>query len=140
MIRIFVAEDNDVCRFAVKLAIKQESAMVLVGEACDGAGVAELVITSETDVAILDLRMPGEDGISLTRKIKARRPDIRVLISSSYDDRTTILNAQEAGAAGYVVKHVSMNELIQAVKAVALGGTWFEPDLAKPLVESDPSV
>lgn len=129
MIRIFVAEDNEVCRFAVKMAIKNESEMVLVGESADGFGVLDAVIVSKTEVAVLDLRMPGEDGISLTRKIIEQRPDIRVVICSSYDDRQTMADARNAGAAGYVVKQGALHELMQAIKSVAAGGTWFERNL-----------
>lgn len=134
VVRIVIADDHPVVREGMRALLMTQSDFDVVGDAADGAGAVALVGELGPDVLLMDLRMPGTDGVSATSEISARYPDTHVLIVTTYDSDQDILRAVEAGAAGYLLKDTPRNELCAAVRAAARGETVLAPAVAARLV------
>src|SRR4030043_372970 len=120
-IRIIIADDHKVVREGTRELLQKESDLQVVGEAGDGEEAVELVKQLKPDVVIMDIAMPRLNGIEATKQIKLIRPSTAVLILSAYDDDEYVFGLVEAGAAGYLMKTVSGEELIRAIRAVHKG-------------------
>lgn len=132
-IRVMLADDHPVVREGLIAMLESADGVTVVGEAGSGE---EAVVQAEAlrpDVILLDLRMGGMDGVAATVEILRRRPDSKVVIVTTYEDDTDILRAVEAGAAGYLLKGSSRQELIGAVLGAARGETVLTPSLAGKL-------
>jgi DNA-binding NarL/FixJ family response regulator len=132
-LRILIADDHPVFRQGLRAIIEGAGDMVLVGEAATGleavAGAEEL----EPDVVLMDLQMPELGGIEATRRIVARRPDVRILVLSMIEQGDSIFAAMRAGARGYLLKGSDRAEVLRAVRAVAAGDAIFGPAVADRL-------
>lgn len=106
----------------------------LVGEAADGAEALSVVETARPDVVLLDLRMPGMDGIEALERIRRDWPEVAVVILTTYSDDELMIRALEAGARGYLLKDVGLGELFHAIRTVALGGVLVQPEVMDRLV------
>jgi DNA-binding NarL/FixJ family response regulator len=111
-----------------------EDDLVVVGEAADGDAACRVAADTEPDVVLMDLRMPGSDGVSATERIVAAHPATRVLVLTTYDTDADIVRAVEAGAAGYLLKDTPREDLIAGVRAAAAGETVLAPPIAARLV------
>lgn len=130
MIRVGIVEDHALTRAGIKTALESESDVEVVAEAGDGkSGLSEMLRT-KPDVAVLDIGLPGIDGIELTRRLRAQSSTIRVVILTMHDLDREILAALAAGADAYVVKGSDPSNLITAVRVVADGGAYFDPQIA----------
>ena len=133
-IRVLIADDHAVVREGTRRILEQEKDLNVVGEAADGDETVKLALSLKPDVAIVDIAMPRMDGIEATRQIKAQCPDVTVLILSAYDDDQFVFSLLEAGAAGYLLKSVRSQELVDAVRAVHAGESVLHPAVARKVL------
>lgn len=135
MIRVLIADDHAVVRGGLEQLIATAGDMELVGMAADGAAAVALVAQHAPDIVLMDLAMPGVDGVEATRQIVAARPTSQVVVLTSFSDRQRILDALDAGAAGYVLKHADPDELLDAIRATHGGGAALDPKAARVLLD-----
>jgi len=128
-IRLLIAEDHEVVRLGLKLSLQGYKDLQVVGEAASGTDVLDKAAKLKPDVIIMDVGLPGIDGISATNQIK-KQSDSKVLILSSHTDENTIMAAFKAGADGYCVKDTAVENVRAAILKVASGGTWLADELA----------
>ncbi|MHC5260694.1 response regulator [Streptomyces sp. UC4497] len=133
-LRVVVVDDHTVMRAGVVALLAPEPGIEVVGEADDGRSGVALVEELRPDVALLDLRMPGLDGVAATERIVAGPSRTRVLILTTYDTDTEIERAVEAGAIGYLLKDTTREQLVDAIRSAARGETVLAPRVAQKLV------
>jgi len=134
-IRILLADDHIILRHGTRQLLEHESDMVVVGEASDGAESVELVSKLKPDIVIIDVAMPGMNGIEATKKIKEILPGTKILVLTGYDYDEYIFSLLEIGAAGYLLKDVSGDELVGAVRAVYNGEPVLHPTVMRKLMD-----
>ena len=134
-IRVLLADDHAVLRAGLRALLSREPDMEVVGEAASGSEALKKVEELQPDVVLMDISMPGMEGLEATAQIKQRAPGTKVLILTMHEDRRYLLPALKAGAAGYVVKRAADAELIGAIRAVQRGEAFLHPSMAKLLVE-----
>ena len=132
-IRILVADDHFVVRMGLTALVNTEPDLEVVGEAVDGAQAVVAFDKHKPDLVLMDLRMPVKDGVRATAEIKAKHPNARVLMLTTFDGDTDIHRAIEAGAQGYVLKNTTGDKLIPALRAVAAGQRWIPKEIATRL-------
>ncbi|MEJ5199734.1 MAG: response regulator transcription factor, partial [Anaerolineae bacterium] len=118
-IKVLLADDHAVVRKGIREFLEEDGGVTVVAEAADGAEAVRLVGELQPDVAVLDVQMPGVNGIEATRQIKAGRPQTRVLILTAYDEDPYVFALLRAGADGYILKNADPDDLVRAVKTVA---------------------
>lgn len=133
-IRVVLVDDTRMFRDGLRLVIDLEEGMSVVGVAGNGAEGVEVVGREQPDVVLMDIRMPELDGVEATRQVKARWPQIHVIILTTYSDDEFIFEALKAGAVGYMVKDLPASELVQAIRTVQQGGALIPPAIAARLV------
>ncbi len=134
VIRVLLADDHPVVRAGVTGMLATEPGLEIVGEAGSGEEAVDLARALRPDVILMDLRMPGGDGVSATRRIRAELPGTAVLVLTTYDTDADILRAVEAGAAGYLLKDLPRADLAAAIRAAARGETVLAPAVAGRLL------
>ncbi|HWD94178.1 MAG TPA: response regulator transcription factor [Verrucomicrobiae bacterium] len=132
-IRILVADDHFVVRMGLTALVNTEPDLEVVGEAVDGAQAVTAFDKHKPDLVLMDLRMPVKDGVSATAEIRAKHPNARVLMLTTFDGDTDIHRAMQAGAQGYVLKNTTGDKLIPALRAVAAGQRWIPKEIATRL-------
>jgi DNA-binding NarL/FixJ family response regulator len=137
-IRVLTADDHAVVRAGVASLIAKAPGMELCAEAKDGAEAVRLYELHLPDVVLMDLRMPGMDGVAATRAIRAAHPDARIVALTSFDGDADIYRALDAGALGYLLKDMIGDEVIDAVRTAALGKRVIPPGVAGRLAEFTP--
>ena len=142
MIRVVIADDQRVVRDGLAMLVGLIEGVDIVAIAAHGAEAVELAHEHRPDVVLMDLRMPELDGVEATRQIRASLPDTQVLVLTTYADDASLFPGLQAGAHGYLTKDASAEEIEQAIKAVAEGGTHLDPRVQRRLVEAvlDPTV
>jgi DNA-binding NarL/FixJ family response regulator len=142
MIRVVIADDQRVVRDGLAMLVGLIESIEIVATASHGGEAFELAREHRPDVVLMDLRMPEVDGVEATRRIRASLPDTQVLVLTTYADDASLFPALQAGAHGYLTKDASADEIEQAIKAVAGGGTHLDPRVQQRLVEAvlDPAV
>lgn len=133
-IRVLLADDHAVVRKGIREFLEEDGEVAVVAEASGGAEAVRLAGELRPAVAVLDIQMPGVNGIEATRQIKAASPEIRVLILTAYDEDPYVFALLRAGADGYVLKNSDPDDLVRAVKRVAGGGKVLAPDIAAKVV------
>ena len=136
MIRILIAEDHLIARVGVKTILNAQPGIEVVAEAADGAQAVEMYRQHRPDVTLMDMRMPGTDGLAAIAAIRKESPDARIIALSTYGGDEDIRRALNAGAAAYLTKDVLHDELIQAIHAVQQGGTYLPAQIAAALEAS----
>ncbi len=134
-IRIILIEDHTLTRIGLKTALEESTVLELVGESDSGEQGVKLSSELEPDVVLMDLGLPGINGIEATRLIKQSNPDIKVLILTSHDSESDVINSIEAGADAYCMKDINPSRLISIVEGVADGGVWFDKEAAKSVLK-----
>jgi DNA-binding NarL/FixJ family response regulator len=132
-IRVVIVDDHELLRDGTRQILQQDMTIEVVGEASRGDDAVELVGRLKPDVVLLDLRLPGLPGIEAARRIAQLSPATRVLVVTAYDEEDYVLEALQAGAAGYLLKTAPSHELLDAVRAVAAGATVLEPSVSAAL-------
>jgi DNA-binding NarL/FixJ family response regulator len=134
VITILLVDDHPVVREGLRGMLEAEPDLTVVGEAGSGDEAVALTRVKQPDVILMDLRMPGLDGVGATRKILAESPKHRVVVLTTYETDADILRAVEAGASGYLLKDASRAELAGAIRAASRGETALAPSIAGKLV------
>jgi DNA-binding NarL/FixJ family response regulator len=124
-IKLIIADDHAIFRNGFKLLLKDQQEVELIGEAENGKQLVEAVDAGFPDVVITDIKMPVMDGVEACRQIKQKHPQIGIIALSNFNDESLIVDMLEAGARGYLLKNTNRNELLQAVKAVHAGNTYY---------------
>jgi NarL family two-component system response regulator LiaR len=134
MIRVLIADDHAVVREGLRAFLALQEDVEVVGEAADGDEAVQAVSRLEPDVALVDLVMPRVDGIEAIARIRAQRPQTRVIVLTSFVDEDKMLPAVRAGAVGYLLKDVQPQDLVSAIRTVHGGGTLLHPTVVDELV------
>jgi len=134
MIRIIIADDHAIVRAGLKQFLAAEKDMVVTGEAADGMETLACVRKAECDVVLLDISMPGKNGIDTLRQLKRSRPELPVLILSAYSEEQFAVSLLRAGANGYISKETASEQLVAAIRTVIAGGKYVSPGVAQVLV------
>ena len=134
--RVFLVDDHEIVRQGVASLLTAAGGIEVVGEAGSVEQARSRIAATRPDVALLDVRLPDGSGIDLCRDILSRYPDMRCLILTAYDDDEALAAAVVAGASGYVLKNVRGSGLVDAVRAVAAGGSLIRPALARQVVSA----
>jgi len=129
MIRLIITDDHPVIRDGIKTVLANEKEIELAGCAADGAELMELLETKEADVILMDINMPGINGIEATKLVKKKYPDIKVISFSQYDEKRFIKQMLKNGANGYLLKNSSASEMVNAIKITHSGGMYLSQDL-----------
>jgi two-component system response regulator NreC len=132
-VRVLLADDHAIVRSGLRLLLEREQDLAVVGEATDGRAAVAWMERDQADVAIMDVGMPGLNGIEATAQIVRRYPDANVVMLSMHNDETYVLRCLRAGARGYVLKESAEHELIAAIRAVAAGKSFFSPKVKRLL-------
>jgi DNA-binding NarL/FixJ family response regulator len=133
-IRVLIADDQRVVREGLSMLVALIDGVEVVGTACDGAEAIRLAEAHHPDVVLMDLRMPGVDGIAATADLRERLPAARVLVLTTYADQDVIVPALQAGARGYLTKDASAEQIETAIRAVHAGQTHLDPAVQETLV------
>jgi DNA-binding NarL/FixJ family response regulator len=136
MIRVVIVDDHAVVRSGLGQFLATTGDIELVGTAGDGLEALEVTSQTKPDVVVMDLSMPKLDGVEATRRIAVECPSSRVLVLTSFSDRTRIMNALSAGADGYVLKHSDPEAILAAIRSVHSGEAPLDPKAARALLES----
>jgi two-component system response regulator NreC len=136
--RVLIADDHAIVRAGLRALLKGEAGLDLVGEAAGGEEALRLAESLRPDILVLDLSMPDLDGLQVTRRIHASRPEVRVLILTVHEDEAMLREAVRAGASGYILKHAAEAELISAINAVQMGDMYVHPQLVRSLLGEPP--
>ena len=134
-VRIMVADDHPLYRRGLAALLNAQEGWEIVAEESDGVGAVTAAQSTSPDVVVIDLNMPGLDGIEATRRILARRPDVGVLVLTMYDDDGSVFAAMRAGARGYLLKGADQDEIVRAVSGLLNGEAIFGPTVAKRIIE-----
>src|SRR4051794_27496001 len=134
-IRVFLLDDHEVVRRGVRDLLESEGDVVVVGEASTAAEAMARVPAVRPDVAVLDVRLPDGDGVSVCRELRSGFPDLACLMLTSFADDEALYNAILAGAAGYVLKQIRGSDLVGAVRTVAAGGSLLDPKAAAQVMD-----
>jgi len=134
-IHILLADDHTVMRRGLRLLLENQPEFIVVAEAADGRQAVDQAEATQPDVAVLDIGMPNLSGIEAAQRITAALPHTSIVILSMHSDEGYVLRALKAGAKGYLLKDSPEGDLIEAIKAVNQGKTFFGPEISKMLVE-----
>jgi DNA-binding NarL/FixJ family response regulator len=130
-IRLLIVDDQRLMREGLRTLLELEHGFEVVGEAADGEAALAAYTALRPDVVLMDIRMPGMDGVEATRRITAIWPEARVIILTTFDDDANVFEGLRAGALGYLLKDLSGQELADAVRTVYKGGALIEPGVAR---------
>ena len=126
-LRIVLADDHTIVRQGLKLLIDGQPDMMVVGEAPDGAGVLEQAKALKPDIVVMDISMPGMNGLVATRTLKGAQPHVAIVVLTRHEEDAYVQELLRAGASGYVLKHSPPPQLLGAIRAVAAGGVYLDP-------------
>jgi DNA-binding NarL/FixJ family response regulator len=134
MIKVLLADDQGLVRAGFRMILGAEDDLQVVGEAADGLEAVEMVTRLEPDVVLMDIRMPGLDGIEATRRAVAARPQVRVVVLTTFDLDEYVYAALRAGASAFLLKDAKESQLLAAIRVVADGGSLFAPGVTGRLI------
>jgi DNA-binding NarL/FixJ family response regulator len=135
MIRVLLADDQRLVRAGFRMILRAEPDIEVVGEAADGREAVDRARELKPDVALMDIRMPGLDGIEATRRVTALDPPPRVLVVTTFDLDEYVYESLRAGASAFLLKDAPEQQLVAAVRVVADGGSLFSPSITRRLIE-----
>lgn len=135
-IRVVVVDDHAILRDGIRSLLERQDDVEVVGEAANGQEAVERALDAHPDIVLMDLAMPGMDGLEATRRLRSLLPETKVLILTQHDNREYILPALQAGAVGYVLKRSGGREVVNAIRQVFAAGAFVEPDIAQRLVQA----
>jgi DNA-binding NarL/FixJ family response regulator len=136
VIRVLIADDQMLIRQGIRTLLEMDREIAVVGEAADGVEAVDRVLSTAVDVLRLDIRMPRKDGIEVLRALAARQALPATLILTTFDDSDVVIDGIRAGARGFLLKDVSFQQLLAAIRAVAGGATVFQPAVTERLLRA----
>ena len=134
-LRILLADDHPLFRHGLAALLKQTPDFEVVGEATTGDEAVALANSLQPDLVLMDIRMPGVNGVEATRRILASRPTTRVLVVTMFEDDASVFTAMRARARGYILKDADKDEMLRAIRAVDSGEAIFSPAIATRMIE-----
>ena len=135
-LRVLLAEDHETVREGLRMIINREPDMEIVGEAADGREAVEKSARLRPQVVVMDISMPGLNGLKATRKLKATYPEVQVVALTRHNEGGYLQELLQAGASGYVLKQSSSDELIRAIRAVGSGKSYLDPAITSSVVNN----
>jgi DNA-binding NarL/FixJ family response regulator len=135
---VVLADDHPIVLNGLRNLIQAESDLDLLGEASAGLAALRLIREKQPDVAVLDISMPELNGIALSRRLAQEMPSVRVLVLTLHEDRAYLKQALEAGVRGYVLKRSAAENLVQAIRAIVMGGLYVDPAIANRMFDDHP--
>ncbi|MFG1617040.1 response regulator [Nonomuraea wenchangensis] len=135
MIRLLIVDDHRVYREGIRLVLTSSDQIEIIGEAASGSEAIDAVRRLRVDVVLMDLKMPGVDGIEAARTILAEQPGLRILALTMFEDNDMVFAAMRAGMRGYLLKDADRDELVRAITAVHRGEAIFSPPIAQLLID-----
>ena len=139
MIRVLLVDDHKLVRAGLQSLIESTTDLAVVGAASDGEEALALVAATEPDVVLMDLSMPGMDGVEATRRVTERHPDVQVLVLTSFSDGDRVQRALDAGAVGYLLKDADPQSLLDGVRAVSRGESPLDARAARAMLRTRPT-
>ncbi|MFL6025902.1 MAG: response regulator [Friedmanniella sp.] len=134
MIRVLIVDDHAIVRGGLGALLGTTADLEVVGEAADGEEAVRLAAELDPDVIMMDLSMPGMDGVQATRRVLEQNPAAHVLVLTSFSDHRRIMDALEAGAEGYLLKHSEPEVILSGIRAIIQGGSPLDPKAARALL------
>ncbi len=134
-LRILLVDDHEVVRIGLKTVLSRYNQFEIVGEACNAQEALEKTIYCKPDIVVMDVRLPGQNGIETTREIIESHPDTKVIILTSYADDDLLFDAIAAGAAGYVLKQIGSEDLVRALETVGRGDSMLDPAVTQQVFQ-----
>jgi DNA-binding NarL/FixJ family response regulator len=134
-VRVLLVDDDDLMRVGLTAVLSTDESIDVVGEAADGRAAVERAIELRPDVVLMDVRMPGLDGIAATRELLAVSPDVRVVVLTTFEQDDYIFGALSAGASGFLLKRTRPEELIAAIHTVAAGDSLLSPSVTRTVIQ-----
>jgi len=134
MLRVLIADDDDLMRAGLRAVLSSDETISVIGEAADGREAAGGTRALKPDVVLMDVRMPGMDGIAATREIIAAAPDTRVLILTTFEDDDYVFGALSVGASGFLLKRTQPEQLLAAIHTIAAGESLLSPSVTRTVI------
>jgi DNA-binding NarL/FixJ family response regulator len=134
-VRVLLADDHTLVRAGIRRILESQPGITVLAEAADGAGALELLRQHDADVLVLDLKMPGFDGIDVLRAVKASHPAVKVVVVTMFEAREYVARAMKLGADAYLLKDSAVQDLVAAIDAVMAGGSYFSPAIQGQMAE-----
>mgnify|MGYP001600961152 FL=1 len=134
-IRVLLVDDHNIVRHGMRRMLKRSDTIVVVAEAADGLEAVRLAVEKKPDVVLMDIKMPGMNGIEATRRIVGQVPSACVICASAYEDGDLLREMAKAGAVGFLSKDCNVEDLIRAITEVAAGNGYIEPRISRILLE-----
>lgn len=134
-VRVFLLDDHEVVRRGLRQLLESDDDLEVVGEAATAEEAVGRIPATSPHVAVLDVQLPDGSGVEVCREVRSKNPELAVLILTSFDDDQALFDSIMAGAAGYVLKQIKGNELIDAIKAVADGKSLLDPDVTQLVLD-----
>jgi len=135
-VRVLLADDHKMMRQALRALLEREKDIAVVAEAGDGAEVVKMAVEFAPDIVVMDIGLPGLNGIEATKQLLARQSSTKVIALSAYSDKRFVRGMLEAGAVGYVIKSAAGEELMRAIRAVRADQSYFCPEISAVLAEA----
>lgn len=135
MIKVLIADDQELIRESLKIVLGANEDMEVTGIAENGEEVLSQIKKEKPDVILMDIRMPGIDGVECTRLVKEKYPNIYIIVLTTFDDDEYIFGALKYGASGYLLKGISMKNLAEAIRTVVSGKAMINPDITDKVVK-----
>ncbi|MBL7163884.1 MAG: response regulator transcription factor [Anaerolineales bacterium] len=133
--KVIICDDQAIIRDGLELLLKLEKDIQVVGLAQDGAEAVELAERESPDLVLMDLKMPGMNGVEATRRIRTHYPDIKVLVLTTYDDDEWVFDAIRAGASGYLLKDTPRESVVEAIRGTVDGKSFVDPAVTGKLLD-----
>jgi DNA-binding NarL/FixJ family response regulator len=134
-VRVLIVDDHTLVRQSVSKAVATEEGIEVVGEAADGPSALQAVADLQPDLVVLDIAMPGADGLAVAERLRQDHPGVRVLFLSMHDDDGSLQRALALGAAGFVSKSASIEQLLEALRAIRAGGSYLSSEVASRVMD-----
>jgi len=135
MVKVLIADDQELIRESLKIILDSKPDIEVTDAVSDGLEVIRSIREKRPDIILLDIRMPRLDGVSCTKIIKEGYPDIKIIILTTFDDDEYVFNALKYGASGYLLKGISMDNLVEAINTVYQGQAMINPDIASKVLK-----
>jgi DNA-binding NarL/FixJ family response regulator len=133
--KVIICDDQAIVRDGLEMLLKLEPDINVVGTAEDGAAAVEMVAKERPDLVLMDLKMPVMNGVEATRQIRAKYPEVKVLVLTTYDNDEWVFDAIQAGASGYLLKDTPRNEVVKVIRGTVTGKVYLDPSVAGKVLE-----